>query len=242
MSTEPMTQPPSIIGCTFARGGSKGLPGKNIKPFNGKPLIAHAIEAAKQTPSINRVIVSTDSTQIADVARQYGADVPFMRPDELASDTASEWHAWQHAIRTLREQGQAVDILVAVPTTAPLRLAQDVEKCIQKLLAHDDADMVITVVESGVNPAFNLVKMDDSGQVDVVNPPPKNVFRRQDAPPVYEIIPAAYAARAEYVLNSERLLAGRVKAVSIPRERAVDVDDIIDFEFAEFLHKRYNTP
>src|SRR5947209_3702567 len=114
----------------FARGGSKGVPGKNIRALAGRPLIAHAIDAALQTPGLDRVTVSTDDPAIADIARRSGADVPFMRPADLASDTASEWQAWRHAIHELQAQGQDFDTFVSVPAVCPLRSPIDILACL----------------------------------------------------------------------------------------------------------------
>ena len=121
------------VAFIFARGGSKGLPGKNIRPLGGKPLIAWSIEHALAIKRIARVIVSTDSEEIAAVARDYGAEVPFIRPAELARDDSPEWLAWRHALNFLRETtGELPEVMVSVPTTAPLRLALDIENCLDE--------------------------------------------------------------------------------------------------------------
>ena len=226
---------PYIVGAIFARGGSKGLPRKNLRELAGKPLLAHAIEVARRTPSIQRVIVSTDDAEIADAARQWGAEVPFVRPAELARDESPEWLAWQHAIREMeRLDGRRMDALVSVPATSPLRAAEDVEACIQSLLT-TDADLVLTVTPSARSPYFNMVTLGEGGLARLVIAPPEAVHRRQDAPPVYDITTVAYAARAEFVLRAEGMFAGRVRAVVVPRERALDIDTEMDLQFAEFL-------
>jgi N-acylneuraminate cytidylyltransferase len=224
-----------VVGAIFARGGSKGLPRKNIRLLAGKPLIAYAIETARAVPAIERVIVSTDDPEIAAVAREFGADVPFMRPPELAADDTPEWIAWQHAIRELNagESGRGVDVLVSVPTTAPLRAVDDVERCVQTLLG-GDADVVITVTPSARSPYFNMVCLSE-GYARLVIPPEGAVHRRQDAPPVFDITTVAYAARADFVLRARGLFDGKVGAVVVPAERAVDIDTDLDFKFAEFL-------
>ena len=123
-----------IVAFIFARGGSKGLPGKNIRLLDGKPLIAWSIEHALAVKLIDRVIVSTDSDEIAAVAIEYGAEVPFMRPPELACDNSPEWFAWQHALDFLRaNEGDMPNMFVSVPATAPLRSPDDIEKCIVAL-------------------------------------------------------------------------------------------------------------
>ena len=121
------------VALICARGGSKGLPGKNIKSLGGVPLIGRSIQIAKQVNRIDRVIVSTDSEIIANIAREYGAEVPFMRPTELAKDTSSEWPVWQHALGYLeRSDPKRLDGIISLPTTAPLRDVLDVENCIDE--------------------------------------------------------------------------------------------------------------
>lgn len=227
---------PYILGAIFARGGSKGVPRKNIRPLAGKPLIAHAIETAKAVSLIDRVIVSTDDQEIADVAKQYGADVPFMRPSELAQDKSPELLAWKHAIETMEAQlGHAVDVMVSVPTTSPMRAPEDVEACLE-LLLESDADIVITVTEAHRSPYFNMVTLDADQNAKLAIPPVGGaVVRRQDAPVVYDMTTVAYAVRGSYIKTTSAVMAGKVKAVVIPKERAIDIDTILDFEMAEFL-------
>lgn len=225
-----------VVGLICARGGSKGVPRKNVRMLARKPLIAYAIEIARATPSINRVVVSTDDAEIADVARQYGAEVPFMRPEGLARDDSSEWLTWQHAIRTLeaRGDGRKMDLFVSIPPTSPLRSIGDVEGCIHMLLK-SDADVVITVKPAERNPYFNMVMLDKAGYARLVIQPDRAVHQRQSAPPVYDMTTVAYAARPEFVLKADSMFEGKVRAVVVPRDRALDIDTELDFKFAEFL-------
>jgi N-acylneuraminate cytidylyltransferase len=219
----------------FARGGSKGLPGKNIKLLCGKPLIAWSIEQAKDVECINRVIVSTDSLEIAEVARQYGAEVPFIRPIELARDDSSEWLAWRHALNHLKEvEGQFPEMLISVPATAPLRLPIDIENCIN-LYEKSQSDVVITVTDAHRSPYFNMVKSNPDGTVTLVNSPKFPFIRRQDVPAVFDVSTVCYVARSEFVLNFNGVFEGRVAAVKVPTERAIDIDTLLEFRFAEFL-------
>jgi N-acylneuraminate cytidylyltransferase len=229
---------PYIVGCTFARGGSKGLPGKNIRSLAGKPLLAHAIEIARQVAMLDRIIVSTDSPEIATIARQYGAEVPFLRPAELAQDDSPELLAWRHAIRTLEEtDGRKIDVLVSIPATAPLRTPGDVEKCIRTLLENDDADAVITAASADANPYFNMIVI-EQGYARIAAKAEQLFRRRQDAPVVYDVASVAYAVRPAFVFSTMVLLSGKVKVVQIPRERSLDIDDEVDFAFAEFMMER----
>lgn len=221
----------------FARGGSKGLPGKNIRPLAGKPLIAWSIEHALAVKRIDRVIVSTDSEEIAAVARKYGAEVPFIRPAELARDDSPEWLAWRHALNYLQEKdGVLPTAMVSLPATAPLRSPLDIENCLDEF-EKGDADIVITVSEAHRSPYFNMVKTNEDGTVGLVIPPQSAIARRQDVPVVYDMATVAYAARPEFVLTKNALFEGRVRAVKVPTERAVDIDTLLDFQMAECLLK-----
>lgn len=226
------------IAFIFARGGSKGLPGKNIRPLCGKPLLAWSIEHARSLSAVRRVIVSTDAPAIADVARAHGAEVPFLRPAELASDTAPEWLSWQHALRWIQvQEGKLPDAMLSVPATAPLRGENDLARCLERF-AVGDADVVIAVSESHRNPYFNMVTLDAEGMAQVVVPLPNGVSRRQDAPAVFDVATVAYVARPGFVLSSNRLFAGRVAAVVLPRSHCVDIDTLDDFEWAEFQMRK----
>lgn len=225
-----------IVGFIFARGGSKGVPGKNIRFLAGKPLIAYSIETAFQSQFIDRVVVSTDDEKIAQVAQDFGAEVPFLRPKELAQDNSPEWLAWQHAIRTLKEQnnGRELDVFLSVPPTAPLRATEDIDNAIQTFLA-SDADIVITVKKAGRHPSFNMVTLDEQNCAKLVLPLDKQIIRRQDAPPVYDMTTVAYVASPKFIMESKAVFEGKVKAVLIPEERALDIDTELDFQFAEYL-------
>lgn len=223
---------PHIVAFIFARGGSKGLPRKNLLPFAGKPLIVHSIDVALALPRISRVVVSTDDSEIADVARKAGAEVPWLRPGELARDDTPEWQAWQHAIKALRVTGERVDIFLSLPPTSPLRIAADVECCLDTLV-NASVDIVITVREAERNPYFNMVRRQPDGSVRLAI---EGVFhRRQDAPELYDVTTVAYAARADFVLGAARIFDGNVGAVQIPRERALDIDSGFDLLVGEAL-------
>jgi CMP-N-acetylneuraminic acid synthetase len=223
------------VAFIFARGGSKGLPGKNIRPLGGKPLIAWSIEHAFSVKRIERVIVSTDSEEIAAVARDYGAEVPFIRPEELGRDDSPEWLAWRHALNYLRETtGALPEMMVSVPTTAPLRLPVDIENCLDEY-ENGDADMVITVTDAHRSPYFNMVKTNTDGTVGLVNPPQSIIARRQDAPVVYDMTTVCYVANSEFVITQNSTFEGRVKVVHVPAERAIDIDTMLDFQIAESL-------
>jgi CMP-N-acetylneuraminic acid synthetase len=223
------------VAFIFARGGSKGLPGKNIRDFGGRPLIAWSIKHALSVDSIERVIVSTDSKEIADVALKYGAEVPFMRPESLAHDSSPEWLSWKHAINYLKLNGKPLpEIMISLPATAPLRSPLDIEACINEY-KKGHADVVITITESHRSPYFNMVKRDVESTVSLVIPPVGKIHRRQDVPVTFDVGTVAYVANINYVLASDGLFDGRVGAVEVPRERSVDIDTLFDFQIAEYL-------
>lgn len=225
----------NVTAAIFARGGSKGLPRKNIRLLAGKPLIAYAIEVARRSQLIDRVIVSTDDEEIAGIARDYGAEVPFMRPKELAADDSPEWQAWRHAVKALAaEEASAMDVFVSVPPTAPLRAVGDVDACVKGLLT-SDADVVITVTPAHRNPYFNMVSLDENGYARLVIPPEDAIFRRQVAPVVYDVTTVAYATRPEFILRANSVFEGKVQTITVPVERALDIDSEYDFRIAESL-------
>jgi CMP-N-acetylneuraminic acid synthetase len=223
------------VAFIFARGGSKGLPGKNLRPLNGKPLIAWSIEHALAVERLDRVIVSTDSDEIAAISEQYGAEVPFIRPTHLATDESPEWLSWRHGLEYLKENlGAMPEIMVSVPATAPLRLAIDIDNCLDEY-EKGSADSVITVTDAQRNPYFNMVNEKQDGTYGLVINPSLAVDRRQNAPIVYDMATVCYVINSEFVMSHDSIFEGRVKAVKIPIERAIDIDSLLDFQIAEVL-------
>lgn len=225
----------NVVAFIFARGGSKGLPGKNIQIIGGKPLIAWAIECALEVPRISRVIVSTDSNEIAAVARKYGAEVPFIRPSNLATDESPEWLAWRHGLEYLRESdGEMPEIMVSIPPTAPLRKSIDIDKCLDEY-EKGSADVVITVTDSHRNPYFNMVKSNSDGTYSLVFDSTEVIGRRQEAPVVYDMTTICYVVKSEFIMSHNSIFEGKVQAVHIPIERAIDIDSKLDFFIAQAL-------
>ncbi len=225
----------------FARGGSKGLPGKNIRHFGSKPLIAWSIEQALAVKRIQRIIVSTDSQEIANVALKYGAEVPFIRPAELAQDDSPEWLAWRHGLEyLLKTTGTFPEAIVSLPATAPLRSIADIENCLNEY-EKGDLDVVITITDAHRSPYFNMVKTNADGTVGLVNPSQSAIIRRQDAPVVYDMATVCYVANPMFVMSHNSTFEGRVKAVHVPTERAIDIDTLLDFQIAEAI-LNFNNP
>lgn len=225
-----------ILGTICCRGGSKGVSGKNIKPLHGKPLIAYTIETALATTLINDVIISTDDTLIADTAISFGAHVPFMRPVDLATDTSSKWPVFIHAVEAYEKlHNITVDYLVDMDVTVPLKSADDINGAIQKALADESVDVVITGYEPERNPYFNMMEIKPDGFAEIVKKGDRPIVRRQDAPEVYSLTPAAYVIKKSALYNFEHWSKAKCKIYPIPRERAVDIDTEIDFKIVEFL-------
>lgn len=215
-----------------ARGGSKSIPRKNIRPLAGKPLLAWSIEAARAVPEIGRVIVSTDDAGIGDVAREFGAEV-HVRPPELATDEALVIDAIRHLIGLLRMQGEPPRVMVLLEPTSPLRSPDDIRQCIRRLTA-DDLDSVATFKAADLNPhrAWRIVDGKPAPFIGGADP-----WRpRQKLPPAFQLSGAVYAFRADRLPeDGTALLYGRAGAVVAPVERSVDIDDDFDFAVAETL-------
>ena len=221
------------IAFIFARGGSKGLPNKNIKLLGGIPLIGHSILSAKENNSISAIYVSTDSQKIKDVAIELGANI-IDRPDNLATDNSPEWFSWRHAVEELGDKGIKFDCFVSLPATAPLRSDDDINQCI--LALKEGVDMVITASHASRNPSFNMIHRDKDGLSKLIMN--SDFYRRQDAPQAFDLTTVAYVTRPEYILNKKNIFEGNTYSVIIPKERAIDIDDKIDFFIAEKLYEK----
>ena len=227
-----------MVAAVFARGGSKGLPGKNLRRLGGRTLMALAIEQAMSVPGVEKVYASTDSAEIASEAQKAGATVPFLRPAELASDDSPEWLAWQHLVEFISTSSDTPPAyLLSVPTTAPLRTLDDIQGCIRVLVKNDSLDGAICVTPSRRNPDFNMVRRNPDGTVSLPKARPDEPlpFRRQDAEVFYEIVPAAYVMRTDFVLGVDSMWAGNLGSHTVPEERAIDIDSEFDFKIAQFL-------
>lgn len=217
-----------------ARGGSKGLPGKNIRLLNGKPLIAYTVEAALKAKHIDRVIISTDDEEIASIAVKYGAELPFMRPAELASDTAMAIDNYIYTIGRLeKESGTPIDAFVVLQPTSPLRTAEDIDGAIE-LFDQKGADSVISYCQEA-HPVIWHKYLDAEGRfVDIFE---SNIKNRQDNRVSYYPNGAVYVFKSS-VIRERKYYTNKSFAYIMPRTRSVDIDFIEDFEYAEFLLRR----
>lgn len=219
------------IASICARGGSVGVPRKNILPVGGKPLIAHTIDQALSSPGIDAVYVSTDCPEIAEVARRYGARVPFLRPAELATGTAAKIPVIQHLCDWVTSHDGPFDRIIDLDPTSPLRLMDDIEACIS--LLDDETDAVITAFESEKNPYFNMVEVKAGGNVGLVCGQQGGVVARQLAPKVYSMNASIYVWHRHTL--SKGLWNGRLRLHVMPRERSIDIDSPLDLKIVEML-------
>ena len=221
--------------CTICmRSGSKGVPGKNFRNLHGKPLMAYTIDQAKQSALFDYVIVSTDSVQIAETAKQYGAEAWFVRPAELATDTAPKLPVIRHALLEAEKYyGHEFDILVDLDATSPLRSVQDIKKSYEQFNA-GGADILITGSPSRKNPYFNMVEIVD-GRVRKVKESQSTPARRQDAPLVYDMNASIYIWKRKVLLECETLFTAKTSLYVMPEERSIDVDTELDWELVELL-------
>ena len=227
----------SDLAFIFARGGSKGVKNKNIRLLAGKPLIGWAIEQALSVRQIGTVLVSTDSLEIARISESFGAEVPFIRPSHLATDTSPEMLSWRHAIEYVEKNTEVtLKRFISVPPTAPLRIGEDIEKCISEYEL-GGCDAVVSVTKSNVSPYFNMVNRNNLGNIEIIMKPLKELGNRQSAPEVFNITTACYVANTQFVKENLSITSGIVRSVIVPQERAIDIDNEIDFTIAELLMK-----
>ena len=222
-----------IYGFVFARGGSKGVQGKNLRKLAGKSLLTHALDLLKELSEVSRIFVSTDCDTIASEARGENVEV-INRPSSLATDDSPEWLSWQHAVEFVQARYGSFDTFLSVPTTAPLRTVTDVRLC---LTAFEGVDSVLTVTKSSHHPEFNMGRYSDSGHFELCVGSP-TVQRRQDSSQLYNISTVAYVTSPAFVLEKESFWNGRVGAVEIPQERALDIDTEFDLKVARLLIER----
>jgi N-acylneuraminate cytidylyltransferase len=226
-----------VLGVITARGGSKAIPGKNLKPLGGKPLIAYTIDAARESGVFDRTILSTDDAAIADVARKLGCELPFVRPAALAADETKHLDVMVHAVRTMCDQGYVADAVMILQPTAPLRRAEDIRASVD-LLASSGADSVVSVsaVPAHYNPMRTL-RLDERGLATLFvtgAPVRTRINRRQDMPEAWTMNGAVYLFRTSVILAAEPSLYGDSTAAYVmPEPYGISIDDLADWEHAE---------
>ena len=226
----------SNILCTIcARGGSKGVKNKNIKELKGKPLIAYTIEQAKASQLFEHIVISTDNDDIANIAKQYGAEVFFKRSDEMASDTAGKLDVIKDAFKRSEEYyNKTFDYLVDLDATAPLRSVDDIINSFNQFRENNN-DNLITAMPSRRSPYFNLVEVDKNGKVYLSKKLDNAVVRRQDAPKSYDMNASIYIWKRDIILNENSIFLEKTGLYVMPEERSIDIDNELDFKFVEFM-------
>ncbi len=226
----------ALIATICARGGSKGLPRKNVLPFAGLPLIAHSIRQALDCPLIQGVYVSTDDEEIAQVARAHGAQVPYLRPADLASDTAGKLPAIEHLAAHLAAGGASIATIIDLQPTSPLRNAHDLESA---LAMRGQADLVVSVTQPSHNPYYTLVEATPAGDLRLSKTLASGqAVARQAVPTVWGLNGAIYVWRRDALTRAVRegFWSVRIRPLFMPRERSIDIDDRLDFDTAEWLY------
>lgn len=224
----------SILAIIPARGGSKGIPRKNIKNLDGKPLIAYTIEEAQKSKYIDRLIVSTEDEEIAMISKKYNLEVPFLRPEQLAKDDIAGIDPILHAVKWFHRNGYDFDYVICLQCTSPFRNIEQIDEAIEKLIIKD-ADSIVSVSESEVSPCW-MKKIENGLMKDFLE---DSTFysRRQDVPKTYRLNGAIYIAKTKVLLKNKNWYTKNTLAYIMDKKSSIDIDDMIDFEFAEFLMK-----
>lgn len=227
----------NILVTICARGGSKGVPGKNVRLLNGKPLIAYTLEQVKNWNRPKDIIISTDSEQIADVACSLGFEVPFLRPEELAQDDTPKMPVIRHAhLQAENIYHKKYDVIVDLDVTAPLREPEDLENCYQKFCRTKSLTL-FSVVEARRNPYFNMIEISEEGYARLCKSLPHGVHTRQTAPKVFDMNASIYFYDRNYLMDETMTspISSKSTVYEMSPESAYDVDREIDFRFLEFL-------
>ncbi|MDF2877900.1 MAG: acylneuraminate cytidylyltransferase [Clostridia bacterium] len=225
----------SILAIIPARGGSKGIPKKNIKALNGVPLIGYTLQEVKKSKHITRVVVSTDDEEIAEVSRQFNAEIPCLRPKQLSTDTSSTVDGIAHMINYLNEKENYVpDYICLLQCTSPLRTNLDIDGAIDKLL-NSDFDGIVSVCESEVNPYWTNVF--EKNKLKYFIEEGKFITRRQDLPQIYRCNGAIYIIKTEVFIKEKTFETENITGYIMTNENSIDIDTTIDFKIAEILMK-----
>ena len=221
---------PKVLAIIPARGGSKGLPGKNIRQLGGKPLIAWTIDASINSPKIAKTIVSTDCEKIASISEMFGADVPFMRPPELGTDNATTADVIHHAIDFLEEN---FDLIVILQPTSPFRCERDITKAIE-IFQSTKASSVVSVCEAEKSP-FWCFWRDEMGGITPILKDDTQFSRRQELRPAYLLNGAIYVVSVEQFMKDKKFIYDDTISYLMDKESSLDIDVLLDFKLAEFI-------
>ena len=225
-----------VLAVIPARGGSKSVPRKNLQDLAGRPLVAHMIGHALAVPAITDIVVSTDDEEIADIARRYGAQVPFLRPPELAGDHMPSWPAVRHALQEMENRkGEAYDCVVMLQATAPLCRPQDIVSCIERLSV-GDCESVVTVVRVVTHHPFRMKRIVGADiLINLIDQGFEDMRPRQVLPPVYQRSGAVYASRRAVIVEQDAVVGANARAVIVPHETGLEIDTMLDLKLARLV-------
>ncbi len=226
----------TILGAVFARANSKGIKNKNLLKFKNKTLVGHAVTQGYNSKFIKKIYISSDSKKIINEAKKYKAIEPFKRPKSLSLDTTRHIYVWRHFIKYLKKKRIHTDYIVDIPSTSPLRNVNDIDKCI-KLALKQKLDMVFTITKSSKNPYFNMLEKKGK-KIKLIKTSNKKIRGRQDAPKCYDLTTVCYVFKPDYIMKTKDVLSGNVGFIDVPKERAIDIDDKIDYKIASLLSKK----
>lgn len=222
----------NVLALVNARGGSKGVPGKNIKPLAGKPLIAWSIEAGLRAKRVTRLVVSTDSQEIADIARAAGADVPFLRPAELAQDKSLQIDAIKHAVGFVEQAGENFDVIAILQPTTPLRATEDIDGALE-LLERSGADSVISVCDVGGRHPLTCYTREEGDRLrPLLNANTAGVLRQEFSTVLWRN-GAVYATRRDVIMEQSSLYGQSTVGYLMPEERSFNIDSLFDWDLTE---------
>lgn len=229
----------SILTVICARGGSRGIPRKNVKLLNGRPLIGYTIEQAKKFSFADRIVVSTDDKEIKRIAENYGVEVPFLRPARLATDRMSVVPVVIHATREAEKYWkEKYQIVVSLSPTGPLREVDDIRRAVKILVDTKNTNAVFSVTETNSNPYFNIYEINDEGYAVLSKKTGKAILRRQEAPRAFLQNGSIYVVWKKILIEESDPFEKRTRIYTMPKERSVDIDTSLDFEIAEFFMRR----
>ena len=224
-----------VLGLILARGGSKGIPNKNLKLLNSKPLIAHTIEEGLKSKYIDRLVVSTDDAEISNTSKAYGANVPCLRPENLATDNSPSIDSVIHMVNYLKNNDDYLpDYVCLLQCTSPLKTVADIDGCIEKIIK-TQMDGCAAICEAEVNPYWTNILEND--QLKYFIKEGKTILRRQDLPKIYRLNGAIYVVKTAVLLNELTLEPEKSTGYEMDSRASIDIDDIIDFKLAELLMK-----
>ncbi len=225
----------SKILCTIcARGGSRGIKGKNYRLLSGKPLIVHTIEIAKKWDRFDDIALSTDSEEIIRIAQEYDIIIPFKRPPRLSGDNIGKVEVIKHLVKFLIKKNKKYDTIIDLDVTSPLRTIEDIEKAYKKF-KEENSDIVYSVCKANRNPYFNIVELDKMNIPRLCKNIGYPVYSRQKAPKVYDINNSIYIYKTDFLLNTKTIHGEKASIYIMPAERSIDIDTELDLQIAECI-------